>query len=182
MQSIGAPQSERERDWIEIRRGVSDREQPSAKTVDGCREVEITVHLQRGEADIPAIKNGDTITNADQGKKAPAYSPKGCSTNCLYRLERRGNIGRLSIVGHKTSFPIAGRSPSVEHARNGYRRTTSPRSASHRQPAGVKGITMMKSPSLSFIPLTPARRTRAVSVCRGIGKRGARRASISLYP
>ena len=51
--------------------GVAKKEQATTKTVDRCAELQIVVHLKRGEADVHPVDVGDNVGQENQWHDAP---------------------------------------------------------------------------------------------------------------
>ena len=64
--------------------GVAEEEETCAEAVDGGAEVEIAVHLQRGEADVDAVHVGCAVAQGDERDEvAGRFAHGGCADGCV---------------------------------------------------------------------------------------------------
>ena len=57
--------------------GVAEEEEAGAEAVDGGGEVQVAVHLQRGEADVDAVHVGGAVAEGDEGDETPGGLAQG---------------------------------------------------------------------------------------------------------
>src|SRR5262249_36202987 len=54
---------------------VAEEEDPRAEAVDGLAEAEVLLHLERGEADVHAVEEGDDVEQQGEGWGPPGPPP-----------------------------------------------------------------------------------------------------------
>jgi len=60
--------------------GIADEEQARADPIDRCAEVEIVIHPQRGEADVHAVHERQSVPNRNHGQQVPCgFAQRGFS-------------------------------------------------------------------------------------------------------